>query len=46
MIRAYFVTMYGKTFTKDFEDVDHLMRFVRAAREAGTRLQGFYSIDE
>lgn len=46
MIRAFFVTASGKTFSKDFDSFDDFMRFKRSAREVGTKLQGFCSIDE
>ena len=45
VLRAWFVTAFGKHFYKDFPpDDDSLTDFIREALKVGTRLIGFASV--
>lgn len=46
MIRAFFVSENGKSFSRDFYEFDDFMRFKKASSKAGVRLVGYYSIED
>ena len=44
MIRAWFVNMFGRKFSKDFETIEELESCLARAREVETEFIGYVSL--
>lgn len=42
--RAFFINPFGVPFHKNFSSGEEMEKFIRSAREIGTKLSGFVSI--